>query len=693
MKKAVLKVLKKAFEAMNNTAMIRDEGRITKKETYELINKVLLYRILEDKEFIPPDITPLLQSKYLFAPLEEVLYGLKQGEYGYQVVPWTSQGEKEITSLYRELRKDTFSFKEAKDHLLGDIYEEFLEPGNRKSLGQFYTPREIVEYIVDTALKDFNPLEKPYIKVGDIACGSGHFLVRAYDVLYEAFEKALPELQNKYGKAYWQKEGIHNHLLEHCLFGMDFDGFGVNLTSINLLLKDLSHLPQTLNIIKGDSLRRWEKEETYGKKKDFFTKKFDIILGNPPYVGHKSLEIPYKQWLLKEYFQVFQDKSDLSYCFFERILENLQKSGKAMIITSRYFMESPTGKSLRKYLQQRANLLEIVDFYGGEIFKGLGVATAIYQFSPRELKVEKKNELQVRKFLDPSNKMDIQRPLEEAFQGKAFANFTLAQEDLREARWTLIPKEERERYKKIEALSSRSLKEVALSFQGIITGCDKAFILTDGEAQEKGIEEELLRKWIKSRHVHKYEIQGNDQKIIYADIIQEPKDFPRVMAHISHYQQRLERRRECLKGIRSWNHLQWGRKQTLFENKKILFPYKSATNRFALDEGGLFYSADVYALVLKDMYKQNLSLEYLLGILNSRIYEEYFQSFAKNLGKGIYDYYPNSVMDLRIPLNRELQEDIETSVRKILQGVKKESVLREIDLSLANFFQISLNNY
>jgi|GEM_PF-158938 len=689
MKKSLVKVLKRGLESLTNIVIIDGGSFLTGKEAYEIINKVLLYRILEDKGFIKNEYKALLQSNYLFEPLHEVLYSLQQEDYTCDGIPWTPKGKEVVEGLYREMSQKLFSFKEVNDHLLGDIYEEFLDPKIRKNLGQFYTPPAIIEYIVEKALEDFDPLKNPYIRVGDIACGSGHFLVKAYDVLYEKFENALPDLRKKYGTNYWKKEQLHNHLLEHCIFGMDYDGFGVNLTSINLLLKDLSYLPKTLNIVKGDSLRRWEEEEDHRKETQFYSKKFDVILGNPPYVGHKAMEIPYKKWLLNQYPRVFQDKSDLSYCFFERIIENLHPDGKGMIITSRYFMESPTGRSLRKYLQERANMLEIVDFYGGEIFKGLGIATAIYLFSPNSSTGQQQKPLQVRKLLDPKSKIETNMSLKEMVQGKAFASFSMLQQNLGEKRWTLISKEEKSRYEKIESHSDTTLGEVTKSFQGIITGCDKAFIMTEEEARNKDIEKDLLKEWIKNRHIEKYEIQQNDQKLIYADLIKDPETSPMAMDHITKYRDRLMNRRECQRGIRPWNHLQWGRSPGLFEQKKIIFPYKSSKNRFALDYGSLFCSADVYALVVKDHYKEGISLEYLLGILNSAIYEEYFQSFGKNLGKGIYDYYPNSVLDLKIPLDETLQREIENRVKKILQGQEKHSVMDEINQLLLEFFRIS----
>ncbi len=690
MKKELLKVLKRALETFKNLKLLEDGPVLGTKEAYEIINKILLYRILEDRGFIEKGSQRIFQTNYLFEPLGEVLYELQQENGIVSEISWTGSGIKAIQQIYEALKKELFCFENASDNLLGDVYEEFLEPKQRKSLGQFYTPPIIVEYIVEKALEDYDPVQNPYIRVADIACGSGHFLVKAYDHLYERFLSALPRLQKKFGKDSWQKEYLHSHLLEHCIYGMDCDGFAIHLTSINLLLKDLDDLPRTLNILQGDSLKSWDQESQEGlAKKKFFSPGFDVILGNPPYVGHKALDMAYKRWLLARYPAVFQDKSDLSYCFFERILENLKPKGKGMIITSRYFMESPTGKGLRKYLREQGTLLEIVDFYGAEIFKGLGVASAIYLFTPRTPEKKEKKPVQVRKFLAPDREISGEVSLKQLFQQPSFANFRISPSELGEKRWTLLSKEEKDRYRNIEIRSALTLGEVAKSFQGIITGCDKAFVLDKQEAIDQGIEKELLKTWVKSRHVQKFGMQANDQQLIYADLIKNNEVPLNALKHIGKYRRQLEKRRECQRGIRPWHHLQWGRSMEIFEQKKILFPYKSDTNRFALDDQKVFCSADVYGLVIKEEYKEEISLEYLLGLLNSKIYEEYFQSYGKKLGKGIYDYYPNSIMDLKIPRDPELQGQIEKEVGKILQEPQNPPSMDGIDQLLADFFQLT----
>ncbi|WP_242824031.1 TaqI-like C-terminal specificity domain-containing protein [[Clostridium] dakarense] len=79
-----------------------------------------------------------------------------------------------------------------------------------------------------------------------------------------------------------------------------------------------------------------------------------------------------------------------------------------------------------------------------------------------------------------------------------------------------------------------------------------------------------------------------------------------------------------------------------------MYPYKSVENRFAIDYKNRYCSADVYSFFIKDEYLNEFSYEYLVGILNSDIYDKYFKITAKKMSKKIYDYYPNKVMKMKI---------------------------------------------
>jgi len=403
----------------------------------------------------------------------------------------------------------------------------------------------------------------------------------------------------------------------------------------------------------------------------------------------------YKQWLLNEYDTVFKDKSDISFCFLKRIVDILSPNGISGIITSRYFMEGPTGRNLRMYLANNTNILEIVDFYGAKIFRDVGVATAIYFFEKTK---SLNNEINVNKLIDDGHSFEESEDLQETMKANLFERFQINQANLDTDRWILISKESLNIYKKIENKSKYKLGDIVTSFQGVITGCDKAFVLTEELIKKYNIEKELLKKWIKNKNVDRYHILDTELSLVYSDLIKLEKDYPNSIEFIRNYKDRLENRRECKVGRRKWYELQWGRDTKLFEQPKIVFPYKASTNRFALDYNNLYCSADIYSIIIKDEYRNKISLEYLVGLLNSRIYEFYFKLFAKKMGKGIYDYYPNSVLDMKIIIE-DIIDDIENRVKQIMKldnDNNRQEIYRleeEINIIVGNYVGLDEKEY
>lgn len=642
-----------------------------KKMSSMIINRILFIKICKDKGVIKENLD--IEKWIGFAN-----YGLTENDKNL------------IIDAFELLERNDFNFKYADGNILGDVYERFMDRKLRKSIGQFYTPQYIIDYILKRTLENADVVKNPFLSVADISCGSGHFLIKAYDILKDKFISNLSKLQKIYddeiyiikrkgsekkvsGRDYWRKENIHYHILTHCIYGADIDSFGVQLTTINLVLKEADNFIDELNIIQCDSLVNHEEGSNYIAK--FWNKKFDYIVGNPPYIGHKQLSMEYKSWLLKNYGEVFKDKSDISFCFFKRMLDLLKDNGMCGIITSRYFMESPTGRELRKYLRTNSDFKEIIDFYGIDIFRGVGVATAIYIFSKGEVKNSK---VLVYKISDDNFSFRDDMNLSTLLDTRLFNRFYISKELLGDERWILIPSEHLNIYRKIINNANVKLGDLADSFQGIITGCDKAFVMTEKEAERFGIEKELLRKWIKNSNIKRYEIIDSEYVLIYSDLIDDELKYTNSIDYIYKYKDRLENRRECRKGIRKWYQLQWGRDKKLFEQPKIIFPYKSTINRFAIDYSGYYCSADVYSIILKDEFKEHISLKYLLGILNSSIYEFYFKLFAKKMGKGVYDYYPNSVMDLKI-VTVDIVKQIEEKVNNILSNINKIKKFRNSD--------------
>ncbi|MFH1612852.1 MAG: TaqI-like C-terminal specificity domain-containing protein, partial [bacterium] len=130
--------------------------------------------------------------------------------------------------------------------------EDDKEKSKRKSQGIYYTPKYIVEFIVKETLgevlKKTKPKEISKIKILDPACGSGSFLIAAYDKILETLTK-----QNSQTSLFTKFD-----ILKDNIYGVDLDVQAIEIAQLNLLLKVLSQktkLPILQhNISSGNSL-------------------------------------------------------------------------------------------------------------------------------------------------------------------------------------------------------------------------------------------------------------------------------------------------------------------------------------------------------------------------------------------------------------------------------------------------------
>ena len=283
----------------------------------------------------------------------------------------------------------------------------------------------------------------------------------------------------------------------------------------------------------------------------------------------------------------------------------------------------------------------------------------------------------------------------EIFRPDNYKEFFIPQSNLQEDGWILTEKIAQDILKKINAKTTMTLEEICDSFQGIITGCDKAFVLDDGDKDL--FDKELLVPWIKNKNIQKYEITDSKRYLLYTDYIKDISKYSKAEEYLNPFKEVLKNRRECKSGIRKWYMLQWGRNPENFTRPKIIFPYKASSNRFAYDENDLFFSADIYALVLKhNLFTENINYEYLVCLLNSSLYEFYFKSFAKKLGGKLYDYYPNTIMRLKIPNSntkirnkfKEYYDNIKYYT-EIGEREKVKKIMNKIDDGLYKYFGLS----
>ncbi|MBU4086771.1 MAG: N-6 DNA methylase, partial [Nanoarchaeota archaeon] len=208
-----------------------------------------------------------------------------------------------------------YRFDAMNTDILGHAYENYLsykvsskkkgleeEMYKRKQSGIYYTPEFLVNYLVKSTLGELLKKCKVSkdalkIRVLDPACGSGTFLVRAFEEFKAWFmqrekegkEKELLQSQLDFNS----ETGISNFLsrvLENCIYGIDLDPRAVRLTRLNLFLRALDtpkQLPR-LNIIEKNSLV-WDGDDpkAFNIEREFplvaESGGFDVVLGNPPW--------------------------------------------------------------------------------------------------------------------------------------------------------------------------------------------------------------------------------------------------------------------------------------------------------------------------------------------------------------------------------------------------------------------------
>ncbi|MCL1804116.1 MAG: N-6 DNA methylase [Eubacteriaceae bacterium] len=535
-----------------------------------------------------------------------------------------------------ELLSDpTIDLKIETEMALGQIYEETIPIYEKKELGITYTPDEIREYMTSIIRSEIEPSDL----LLDPCCGCGCFLLAFYHSLLNSYysknaEEPIIEL--------------HERILTENIYGIDTSPLAVALSKLSLALLFPTYI-ECPHIYAVDALT-----ESSGILKECT---FDWIVTNPPYIGHKNLAPEYKKELSELYPEVFYNKSDISYCFFSLGEKLLKPDGGLIYITSRYFTQSMYAQRLRSFLLEKFTFHSIVDFYGIRPFKTAEVDPLIIflrkgRYSGNVFTAKKASE----------KSFDLLDPAKEGY-----SLIEIHQDEMTDESFSFSTNEEKLLVKSIEDQCPQSLGDLMNSYQGIITGFDRAFVVSGKSPEILEAIDECGVKWIKGKNLAE-PIEHAGKWLLYIDDDSDPASMPVSLQRLSLYKQKLSSRREVKKGSRKWYALQWGRNKNLFEGPKILFPYKSASSRFVYDPDGYFFSADIYAIYPREGFEE-INMQKLAMLLSSPIYDSYFKAFLKKLGNDMYEFYPNMVMKAKVPSVEQINalESIE-SVERLFSG-------------------------
>ena len=316
-----------------------------------------------------------------------------------------------IEELYKTKgRGIRYNFADIPADIFGSIYEQYLghiqkedgkekKTSKRKSQGIYYTPRYIVDYIVRNTLgeivKEKKPEEIKNLKILDSACGSGSFLISAYQTLIDYWQKhnfgKATESQNekfkKIAEEFKKRKNIElsapekMRILLNNIRGVDLDEEAVEIARLNLLLKMVGQrgkLPKLeSNICVGNSLISGtpkELEKYFGKdwkaRKPFNWQEkfsevfkqggFDVIIGNPPYVNLANIKDASEREYLKSEFETAKNKSDLYSFFTEKATKLLKNNGVLGFIFSNSWLGTDSFSKFREYLVKNTIVYQMV---------------------------------------------------------------------------------------------------------------------------------------------------------------------------------------------------------------------------------------------------------------------------------------------------------------------------------------------
>jgi hypothetical protein len=451
-----LKKIKKWREMLARNLALRNSQLSQRELSYAVqatIDRIIFLRICEDRRIEPfgllqklrddPDIYASLLCLYYKA---EVRYkcglfhfqaGKSRTEEPDTLTPSLVLDDAPLREILRELYNPEYpyQFSVLSGEILGLAYEQFLgkvirltaghravvedKPEGRKVGGVYYTPAHIVDYIVKQTvgklLANRSPKQSARLRILDPACGSGSFLLGAYQLLLDWHRDSyLQDGPNKHTKELYQGAGgvwrlttpEKKRILLANIYGVDIDSQAVEVTKLSLLLMMLEgELEQTRqsrlrhdrslpdlsrNIRCGNSLigpdfydgqqmHLFEKEEldwinAFDWEKAFprlrETGGFDVVIGNPPYIDSEWMTayLPETRKYCVSRYKAASGNWDVFCVFVEKALQLAKPGGLVSMIVPNKLGSANYAAGCRKVLAANSRLTQIRDYSPIRVF-------------------------------------------------------------------------------------------------------------------------------------------------------------------------------------------------------------------------------------------------------------------------------------------------------------------------------------
>jgi len=645
-----------------------------------------------------------------------------------------------------------FEFSVMPADILGSVYEQFLgktirltkahhakveeKPEVRKAGGVYYTPKYIVNYIVENTvgklLEGKTPGQIEKIKICDPACGSGSFLIGAYQFLLDwhlKYYNDLPALKLRQADNPPKRKkdspltpdgnlttAEKKRILLNNIFGVDIDAQAVEVSKLNLLLKALegetqASISQQLalfhervlpnlgsNIKCGNSLIG---NDFYDDQIDMFPEQmkkinafdweegfpeifkqggFDVVIGNPPWVRQELIS-EHKSYF-KTHYQTYHGVADLYQYFIEKGISILNEKGYFSYIVASKWLRAKYGLPLRKWLKEQT-IHKLIDFGDLPVFRFATTYSSIIIASKSTTPNKKFHVLEV-KSLEFENLGQYVKKHE----------ITISKDLLDDNGWSLKDNAELNLLKKLNEnctlLRTFVNKKI---YRGVLTGYNKAFVITN-EIRKALIEddpksEEIIKPFLVGKNIKRYLPPVSDTYLIFTRRGIDINKYPAIKSYLSGFKENLTPKPANWKGGKwigrkpgkyAWYEIQ----DTVdyykeFNKTKILWPGISReVVAFTLDENKYYGNDNNQLIVIDD--------KFLLGILNSRVSKYFLSNICDKVQGGFYRLKIIYVEQIPIPKKRSYAvEKLVDNILKLsehLQTTKLETQHQQIQRSI-----------
>jgi adenine-specific DNA-methyltransferase len=405
------------------------------------------------------------------------------------------------------------------------------------------------------------------------------------------------------------------------------------------------------NVIFGDFL-------TYE-----FREHFGLIIGNPPYAHFNQLPMQLARSVKKI---IGTSEGDIYYAFIVKAISLLKENGELIYIVPYHFFYNTYAKFLRETILKFGKIEIIIDLDEVRLFHNENPETIIFKFKKGKynLKDEKIKILRIKPI--KANPSEIYTKAKESL-GHQTSNDLFSYCEIPHYGHTQTWSTYAFNFANFPYLK---LKDIAKVGVGLVSGFDKAFLVSINELKSFNDRERVLvKKLIKAKNCKRFLTEGHELYIIVDESIKSEEELKECCPNI--YEKLLLFKGEMLKRYlpqnKSWFHWQALRNyKFLLSNlnkKRIYVPVldRHKHNRFSLGKEGLLPNGDVLFI---QPYKED-DLFFLLGYLNSTFFRNYYLSKGARRGGRIV-FTQKLVEDVEIPL---FSDNIKTKIKEMTKEI------------------------